>query len=170
MLLDLKFSVATLGLGAGTFIAALYGMNLKNFIEESDLGFWGVSGICGVLSVIVLVYGMRKLRRVQKVSMWGDSPSHMPTAADRRQIEERVLWGLGRGTATAGLPSGSAAIDPVAMKAERARKIADRMEKHREAHVLQQLARKRRIEAKKGTGTNNGSMDFRDNSNNLGTT
>lgn len=39
MLLDLKFSIGTLGIGAGTFIAALYGMNLKSFIEESDFGF-----------------------------------------------------------------------------------------------------------------------------------
>jgi len=151
MLYDLKLSVSTLGLSAGTFIAALYGMNLKNFIEESDFGFWGVSGVCGVLSVIVLVYGMRRLRRVQKVSLHGDAPP----SADRRLAEERALWGLGRGTAMAGLPPGAAASDPVALKAERARKIADRMEKHREAHVMQQLARKRRLDAKKN-GNDNG--------------
>lgn len=144
MLYDLKLSVCTLGLGAGTFIAALYGMNLKNFIEESDFGFWGVSGVCGVLSVVVLMYGMRRLRRVQKVSMWGDSGSGVATAGDRRSVEERALWGMGRGSAMAGLPPGSASNDPVAMKAERARKIADRMEKHRDAHIVQQLARKRK--------------------------
>jgi magnesium transporter len=142
MLLDLKFSVATLGLGAGTFIAALYGMNLKNFIEESDFGFWGVSGVCGVFSALVLVYGMRRLRRVQKVSMWGDSPSHLAN----RQDDVSRLWGLGR-TAMAGLP---AVGDPVAVKAERAKRIAEKMEQHRVAHVQQQLIRKRRIEATKG--------------------
>lgn len=73
MLLDLKFSIGTLGLGGGTFVAALYGMNLKNFIEESDLGFWGVSAWCFAFSVIVCVYGLRKLRKVQRVSMWGSS-------------------------------------------------------------------------------------------------
>lgn len=72
MLLDLKFSVGTLGLGAGTFVAALYGMNLKNFIEESDLGFWGVSAWCFVFSVVVCYYGLTKLRKVQRVSMWGE--------------------------------------------------------------------------------------------------
>lgn len=71
MLLDLKFSIGTLGIGAGTFVAALYGMNLKNFIEESDLGFWGVSAWCFVFSVIVCWYGLRKLQKVQRVSMWG---------------------------------------------------------------------------------------------------
>ncbi|KAF2839924.1 cora-domain-containing protein, partial [Patellaria atrata CBS 101060] len=71
MLLDLKFSIGTLGLGAGTFVAALYGMNLKNFIEESDLGFWGVSVWCAICTVVVFGYGLSKLRRVQRVSMWG---------------------------------------------------------------------------------------------------
>lgn len=73
MLLDLKFSIGTLGLGGGTFVAALYGMNLKNFIEESDFGFWGVSGWCFAFSVFVCMAGLRKLRKVQRVSMWGGS-------------------------------------------------------------------------------------------------
>lgn len=72
MLLDLKFSIGTLGIGAGTFIAALYGMNLKSFIEESDFGFPLVSMACFVLSIVACVYGLRKLRRVQRVSMWGE--------------------------------------------------------------------------------------------------
>ncbi|KAF1991383.1 cora-domain-containing protein [Aulographum hederae CBS 113979] len=72
MLLELKFSIWTLGLGAGTFIAALYGMNLKNFFEESDLGFLGISSVCGLASCVAIFYGVRKLRRVQRFSMWGE--------------------------------------------------------------------------------------------------
>jgi magnesium transporter len=72
MLLDLKFSIGTLGIGSGAFIAALYGMNLKNFIEESDLGFLGVTGWSMVLSAVVCTYGLAKLRRVQRLSMWGE--------------------------------------------------------------------------------------------------
>lgn len=75
MLLDLKFSIGTLGLAAGTFIAALYGMNLKNFIEESDFGFFGVSLSCAFFTAIALVYGLRKLRKVQRLSMWGEGGS-----------------------------------------------------------------------------------------------
>jgi magnesium transporter len=71
MLLDLRFSILTLSITAGTFVAALYGMNLKNFIEESDLGFWGVSAWCTLFGVGVAAYGITKLRRVQRVSMWG---------------------------------------------------------------------------------------------------
>lgn len=73
MLMDLKFSIGTLGLGAGTLFSALYGMNLKNFIEESDFGFGGVSITCFALTGIVCVYGLFKLRKLQRVRMWGES-------------------------------------------------------------------------------------------------
>ena len=72
MLLDLKFSIGTLGIGSGAFIASLYGMNLKNFMEESNLGFLGVTSWSFVFAAIVCAYGMTKLRKVQRVSMWGE--------------------------------------------------------------------------------------------------
>ncbi|ETN40205.1 uncharacterized protein HMPREF1541_04481 [Cyphellophora europaea CBS 101466] len=72
MLLEIKFSVGTLGLAGGTLIAGLYGMNLNNFIEETDWGFGAVSVVCFGLSAIISIYGMRKLRKVQKVRMWGE--------------------------------------------------------------------------------------------------
>lgn len=73
MLLDLKFSIGTLGIGSGAFVAALYGMNLKNFLEESNLGFFGISAWSVVFASIVCVYGLTKLRKVQRVSMWGEA-------------------------------------------------------------------------------------------------
>lgn len=73
MLMDLKFSIGTLGLATGTLFSALYGMNLKNFIEESDLGFGGVSVICFALTAVVCVYGLAKLRKLQRVRMWGEA-------------------------------------------------------------------------------------------------
>ena len=75
MLLDLKFSIGTLGIGSGAFVASLYGMNLKNFIEESDIGFLGVSACSFILAAVVCTYGLKKLRRVQRVSMWGERGS-----------------------------------------------------------------------------------------------
>ncbi|KAL8697224.1 MAG: hypothetical protein Q9201_007238 [Fulgogasparrea decipioides] len=72
MLLDLKFSIGTLGIGSGAFVASLYGMNLKNFLEESNLGFIGVSTSSFVFAAIVCSYGLSKLRKVQRVSMWGE--------------------------------------------------------------------------------------------------
>lgn len=75
MLLDLKFSIGTLGIGSGAFIASLYGMNLKNFIEESDVGFLGVTAWSFVFAAVVCTYGLKKLRKVQRVSMWGEQGS-----------------------------------------------------------------------------------------------
>lgn len=72
MLLDLKFSIGTLGIASGAFIASLFGMNLKNFLEESDLGFLGITGTSVVFVALICGYGMKKLRRVQRVSMWGE--------------------------------------------------------------------------------------------------
>ncbi|KAL8824644.1 MAG: hypothetical protein Q9170_008090 [Blastenia crenularia] len=72
MLLDLKFSIGTLGIGSGAFIASLYGMNLKNFVEESDFGFLGVSAWSFIFAAIVCSYGLKKLHKVQRVSMWGE--------------------------------------------------------------------------------------------------
>ncbi|KAF2446958.1 cora-domain-containing protein [Karstenula rhodostoma CBS 690.94] len=87
MLLDLRFSILTLALTAGTFVAALYGMNLKNFIEESDFGFWGVSAWCTVFGFIVAVYGIRKLQRVQRLSMWGHGGD--------KNMTTKGNWGVG---------------------------------------------------------------------------
>lgn len=72
MLLDLKFSIGTLGIGTGALVAGLYGMNLKNFIEESDLGFLGVTAWSFIFAAAVCTYGLKKLRKVQRVSMWGE--------------------------------------------------------------------------------------------------
>ncbi|KAK4124989.1 cora-domain-containing protein [Parathielavia appendiculata] len=71
MLLDLKFSIGTLGLAMGTFLAGLYGMNLENFIEETNWGFGAVTAVSSIFSLIVCWYGMVKLRKVQRVKMNG---------------------------------------------------------------------------------------------------
>lgn len=72
MLLDLKFSVGTLGLAMGTFLAGLYGMNLENFIEESNWGFGTVTAASTFFSLLVCWYGLGKLRKVQRVKMQRD--------------------------------------------------------------------------------------------------
>lgn len=71
MLLDLKFSIGTLGLAMGTFLAGLYGMNLENFIEETNWGFAGVTTFSIFFSLLVCRYGLVKLRKVQRVKMHG---------------------------------------------------------------------------------------------------
>ncbi|KAI1617436.1 hypothetical protein EDD37DRAFT_619945 [Exophiala viscosa] len=89
MLLELKFSVGTLGLAGGTLVAGLYGMNLNNFIDETNWGFTGVTAACFVLSGVICMYGMRKLRKVQKVRMWGEG---VDSLAQRARVASRGNW------------------------------------------------------------------------------
>ncbi|KAL1843940.1 hypothetical protein VTJ49DRAFT_6883 [Mycothermus thermophilus] len=69
MLLELKFSIGTLGLAMGTFLAGLYGMNLENFIEETNWGFSAVTAVSTAFSLLVCWYGLIKLRKLQRVKM-----------------------------------------------------------------------------------------------------
>ncbi|KAH7304929.1 inner membrane magnesium transporter MRS2 [Stachybotrys elegans] len=78
MLLDLKFSVGTLGLAMGTFFAGLYGMNLENFIEETVWGFSAVTGASIFFSLLVCWYGLVKLRKVQRVRMISNERPQLP--------------------------------------------------------------------------------------------
>ncbi|OLN96375.1 Mitochondrial inner membrane magnesium transporter MRS2 [Colletotrichum chlorophyti] len=85
MLLDLKFSVGTLGLAMGTFLAGLYGMNLENFIEETNWGFGGVTAVSTICSLIVCWYGLVKLRKVQRVKMMFDERGPLTRSGGRQQ-------------------------------------------------------------------------------------
>ena len=79
-----------MGLAAGTLIAGLYGMNLKNFLEESEMAFGGISLACFGLSAIVCMYGMWRLRRVQKLRMWGEGRGSDWTGARRNWRSEAM--------------------------------------------------------------------------------
>ncbi|QNP97969.1 Mitochondrial inner membrane magnesium transporter LPE10 [Yarrowia lipolytica] len=88
MHLDLKFQIGALGLAGGTFIASLYGMNLKNFIEESYWGFLGVTGVASLLTVWIIAHFLKSLRQVQRVTMTSDKKKAMKkkdTVAEKRR-------------------------------------------------------------------------------------
>lgn len=102
MLLELKFSIGTLGISVGMFVAALYGMNLENFIEETDYGFFGISAFSGAIAIMACIYGLRRLRSVQRLSMWGEGPpttNHFGPRTPWRQIDDG-RGGSGRGTSS----------------------------------------------------------------------
>lgn len=69
MLLGIKFSIGLLSLGGAIFVGSAYGMNLENFIEETNMGFMGAI-IIGMISTIWLyIIGVKTLHRLQKVSL-----------------------------------------------------------------------------------------------------
>lgn len=137
MLLELKFSILTLAITAGTFVAALYGMNLKNFIEENDFGFFGVSAWCTVFGTIVAVYGLQKLRRVQRVSMYAHGPGSIVSS------NQKSVWGLGAWGGSRSVRSTSEtvgdAIGVGAIKPKGGDALKDLI--HRERHLARRTAK-----------------------------
>lgn len=51
-------------------------MNLRNFLEESDFGFVGVTAWSFTFAALICTFGLHKLRKVQRVSMWGGEGGH----------------------------------------------------------------------------------------------
>ncbi|ANB14074.1 Mrs2p [Sugiyamaella lignohabitans] len=77
MLFELKIMIGTLGFTIAMFFAALYGMNLKNFMEESDYGFTGTTVVICAIAGVVTVLNFKKLAIVKRVTLighGGDSP------------------------------------------------------------------------------------------------
>ncbi|KAG5419786.1 LPE10 [Candida metapsilosis] len=69
MLLGLKFSTGLLSMGVALYLAALYGMNLENFIEESDGGFEFIVVVSSIALAVLLCVCVKKIKKVEKVTM-----------------------------------------------------------------------------------------------------
>ncbi|KAH3688579.1 hypothetical protein WICPIJ_000423 [Wickerhamomyces pijperi] len=69
MLFELKITIYTLGFTVATMLPAFYGMNLKNFIESSDLGFGGVVVFSMLLGLMITSANFKRLKAVQKLSL-----------------------------------------------------------------------------------------------------
>ncbi|KAF8191144.1 magnesium transporter [Pholiota molesta] len=67
--LDLKVSIATLGVGTGALVAGLFGMNLLSHIEQHPYGFYVITGTATSLAFIVAWAGLRKLAKIRKVGL-----------------------------------------------------------------------------------------------------
>ena len=69
MLLSIKFGVGMFALGGAIFVGSLYGMNLENFIEETNYGY-ALAFVVGIGSTIwFYVLGIRSLHRLQRMSL-----------------------------------------------------------------------------------------------------
>ncbi|KAK5941637.1 magnesium ion transporter [Knufia obscura] len=122
MLFEIKVSIATLGLAGGTLIAGFYGMNLENFIEETNWGFAAVTGSSAIFSAWLCVYGLKKLRKVQKVRMWGESGMESFSAASAGRSATARLEAMGGGPRN----WRTEALEALAMGEERKRKLESR--------------------------------------------
>ena len=52
---DTKLSIITLGLGLGSFLSSMFGMNLLNHFEGNDFGFVIVFVCTTLLSLIIMI-------------------------------------------------------------------------------------------------------------------
>lgn len=69
MVLEAKVEICMLGLAAATLVAGLYGMNVPNYWEEKSWAFGLLVSFCFLGTVWISRYGMRQLRRVQRVHL-----------------------------------------------------------------------------------------------------
>ncbi|BFZ58534.1 magnesium ion transporter [Savitreella phatthalungensis] len=69
MLFEIRVTIATLAIAAGTSIAGLYGMNLPNYLEEARWAFPTVTATAAMLTLVTMVFFRRKLRLMQKLTL-----------------------------------------------------------------------------------------------------
>lgn len=67
--LDLKVSILTMGIGIGTFVAGLFGMNLTSHIEDNEYAFIAMSSLSVVIASIFAITVLRRLARIRKVGL-----------------------------------------------------------------------------------------------------
>ncbi|PSK78591.1 hypothetical protein CJJ07_001516 [Candidozyma auris] len=76
MLFELKVTIYTLGFTVATLVPAFYGMNLKNYMEESIYGFGAVVVVSIIQGILFTAWNFKRLHRVQKLTMMDHSPVH----------------------------------------------------------------------------------------------
>ncbi|SCV70366.1 BQ2448_1760 [Microbotryum intermedium] len=96
--LDLRVSIATLGLTSGALVAGLFGMNLQSRLEEHAYAFPIVTLGAMILAVGVTYLGLKTLRRMRRVGLgWrgARTESSLGFARDRSHgpSEPALRWG-----------------------------------------------------------------------------
>ncbi|CCE85625.1 Piso0_005241 [Millerozyma farinosa CBS 7064] len=92
MLFELKVTIYTLGFTVATLLPAFYGMNLKNYIEESSYGFWAVVVASIIQGVLITNYSFRKLGKVQKLAIMNHGPSSKAIPMKNLSLIDRLKW------------------------------------------------------------------------------
>ncbi|CAL5873828.1 uncharacterized protein PFLUO_LOCUS8111 [Penicillium psychrofluorescens] len=69
LIFEAQLEIWTLGFAVPTFVAGLFGMNVINYFEESAPAFAVLVSACAMGTVLIARYGMRRLKRVQKMQI-----------------------------------------------------------------------------------------------------
>ncbi|KAI0694509.1 cora-domain-containing protein [Cytidiella melzeri] len=73
--LDLKVSILTMGIGVGTLLAGLFGMNLTSHYEENEYAFATMSIMSMAVAGIFAWRGLVTLARIRKMGLSAGNPS-----------------------------------------------------------------------------------------------
>lgn len=95
MLFELKVTIYTLGFTVATLLPAFYGMNLKNYIEESYYGFGAVVIISIIQGALLTMWNFKRLHKVQKLTMMANQhalPSKLGSRMFYSQWWNRRWW------------------------------------------------------------------------------
>lgn len=90
--LDLKVSIATLGIGAGTLFAGLFGMNLQSHLEENPYAFYSVSAFTAILSAAVTYACLRRLARIRRIKLGMKSTNSGNHMKKHINLDRGSLW------------------------------------------------------------------------------
>lgn len=69
MVFELRVAIFTLGFTIATLLPAFYGMNLKNYLENSGVAFVSVVGVSLLLGGVMSIVYLRRLRDVRRMTM-----------------------------------------------------------------------------------------------------
>ncbi|KAL1413465.1 magnesium ion transporter [Vanrija albida] len=88
--LDVKVSMATLGIGAGALVAGIFGMNLATSLEQTPWAFAVVASMTYLFAFLIYIYGVKLLRKVGHVSLENSNPVASMKAAKLQFLKERA--------------------------------------------------------------------------------
>ncbi|KAJ3556661.1 hypothetical protein NP233_g11929 [Leucocoprinus birnbaumii] len=74
--LDLKVSIATMGLGTGALVAGLFGMNLTSHLEEHPYAFYLMTGVSSGIALLVAWAALRRMRSYRIITVAEDEIDH----------------------------------------------------------------------------------------------
>ncbi|KAI0690998.1 hypothetical protein C8T65DRAFT_670967 [Cerioporus squamosus] len=82
--LDLKVSILTMGIGVGTLVAGVFGMNLRSHLEEHEFAFYAMTATAFAVSLGAAWIGVHRLSRIRKVGL----------SSNNRKRPEKRRWAL----------------------------------------------------------------------------
>lgn len=90
MVFELRIAIMTLAFTVATIVPAFYGMNLKNYLEESEVAFAAVVGSSIFVGILVSLWWFRKLHNVKRMTIVSSKGLDRWDDAQKRGMLKRI--------------------------------------------------------------------------------